>query len=325
MPDTALPLIYAAKKYMIPSLVQKCVEYLEDMLSSENVCSILEQSLLFDEDHLKQKCLRMIQTRSLYIFKSDSFLRVSLETLETILDCPSLSTNELEVFKACIRWAEFQCKERDLEPSPPNKRSILEDVIYKIHIPNIPLKDFSNHVTPTGILSVEESFDIFQYLAADDENKPDKMKFPTVARFPAKIDGPLRCNFRFDSKLDGLYKKHSIVMINIDRQVKRLEIGLSFLPQTAGCVGRIVIGQDNNTVTLPYDSQMDKVAADIDLYPGNFVIENYVTQMRFRVGLPKFAMLLTRIECCDGVKLSVVASDAFSVLPSVLNLTVDDD
>jgi hypothetical protein len=102
-------------------------------------------------------------------------------------------------------------------------------------------------------------------------------------------------------------------------------MGLAFLPQTAGCVGRVVIGQDNNTVTLPYDSQLEKVAADIDLYPGNFVIENYVTQMRFRVGLPKFAMLLTRVECCDGVNLSVVASDAFSVLPASLSLTVVDD
>jgi hypothetical protein len=218
-PDIALPLIYAAKKYMVPSLVEKCVKYLEDMLSSENVCGILEQSLLFDEDNLKQKCLKMIQTRSSHILKSDSFLKIQLETLETILDSPILSASELEVFRACLRWAERQCTEQDLELTPLNQRQALGDAIYKIHIPSIPLKDFSNYVTPSGILSTEESLDVFQFLAADEEHKPGSMKFPVEARSPGRVQGPLSCYFRFDSKLDGLYKKHSIVMVNIDRQV----------------------------------------------------------------------------------------------------------
>ncbi len=41
--DVVLPTLYAAKKYIIPALVDKCIQYLEHNLNPDNVCLIYEQ------------------------------------------------------------------------------------------------------------------------------------------------------------------------------------------------------------------------------------------------------------------------------------------
>ena len=49
--EVVLPTLYAAKKYMIPALVEKCILYLEHNLSPDNVCLIYEQVML---QHLRE-------------------------------------------------------------------------------------------------------------------------------------------------------------------------------------------------------------------------------------------------------------------------------
>lgn len=50
--ETVLPTLYVAKKYLVCHLVKKCVEYLENTLNAQNVCILLSQSRLFEEDEL---------------------------------------------------------------------------------------------------------------------------------------------------------------------------------------------------------------------------------------------------------------------------------
>ena len=55
--DNALPLMYAAKKYLLPGLADKCQEFLKNSLAVDNVCSIMDQSLALGETELKKRCL----------------------------------------------------------------------------------------------------------------------------------------------------------------------------------------------------------------------------------------------------------------------------
>ena len=55
-PDTVLATLYASKKYIVPSLAQACVDYLETSLSYKNACILLSQSRLFEENDLTQRC-----------------------------------------------------------------------------------------------------------------------------------------------------------------------------------------------------------------------------------------------------------------------------
>lgn len=51
--DQALGLCYVAQKYMLPFLVQQCIQYMKDNLSAPCTCAVLEFSKLIDDEHLK--------------------------------------------------------------------------------------------------------------------------------------------------------------------------------------------------------------------------------------------------------------------------------
>ena len=51
--DQAMGLCYAAKKYILPDLVSKCLRYVQHSLSPEYTCRVLEFIKLFDDEKLK--------------------------------------------------------------------------------------------------------------------------------------------------------------------------------------------------------------------------------------------------------------------------------
>jgi len=52
-----LPLMYAAKKYFLSGLVKECVQMLQKSIEVETVCTVLQESMKFAENTLKEKCL----------------------------------------------------------------------------------------------------------------------------------------------------------------------------------------------------------------------------------------------------------------------------
>ena len=59
--DSAFAVLYAAKKYLLTSLIKRCISYLESVLSPDNVCAYLENAFLFEDDYptLRQRCLQV--------------------------------------------------------------------------------------------------------------------------------------------------------------------------------------------------------------------------------------------------------------------------
>ncbi len=54
--DNAVFVLYLAKKYIVPSLAEKCTEFLEANLEAENVFIFLKQAVQFVEEELVRKC-----------------------------------------------------------------------------------------------------------------------------------------------------------------------------------------------------------------------------------------------------------------------------
>ena len=76
-PDLVLQLLYAAKKYPIQFLVKVCVKYLELDRSADNICTIFEQSYIFDEQDLQVKCMAYIRNHAADVLLSEDFLELS--------------------------------------------------------------------------------------------------------------------------------------------------------------------------------------------------------------------------------------------------------
>ena len=55
--SNVMGVLYLAKKYMVPSLADKCTEYLQNNLAPSNVFNILPTAEKFEEKELVDRCM----------------------------------------------------------------------------------------------------------------------------------------------------------------------------------------------------------------------------------------------------------------------------
>ena len=133
--DTALPKLYAAKKYTMPHLAGDCVEFLVTNVEASNGRLLLSHSRLFDETELKQRCLGVIDSQSAEVLQSESFTGIDYKTLKQILIRGTLCVDEAIVYAAACRWAEAECTRQGRDISPQQCREVLGDALYLLGFP----------------------------------------------------------------------------------------------------------------------------------------------------------------------------------------------
>ncbi|XP_038074219.1 BTB/POZ domain-containing protein 6-like [Patiria miniata] len=178
-PDNVLTTLYAAKKYIVPHLAQACVSFLERSLSARNACVLLSQSHLFEEPDLMQRCWEVIDAQAEVALASDSFLEVDHKTLESILMRETLNVKEIVLFQAVSRWADAECNRKGLHPNPENKRKVLSKALYLVRIPTMPVGEFANEAAQCGLLTLQETTDVFLHYMA---NTKPKLQFVSMPR-----------------------------------------------------------------------------------------------------------------------------------------------
>lgn len=183
-PDSVLLTLYAAKKYLVPHLARACVEYLETSITARNACVLLNQSRLFEEPDLMKQCWEVIDAQAELALSSEGFTEIDFSTLETILNRETLNAKEASIFSATLDWAKGECSRRNIEPTPENQRKILDKAIFLLRIPTMTIEEFANGPAQSGLLSLQETTDIFLYYTA--RNKPI-LSFPTKKRLGLKI------------------------------------------------------------------------------------------------------------------------------------------
>ncbi|CRK95436.1 CLUMA_CG008698, isoform A [Clunio marinus] len=164
--DNVLATLYVAKKYIVPHLCRACVNFLETSLTAKNACLLLSQSRLFEEPELMQRCWEVLDAQAEMAIKSEGFVDIDIKTFETILGRETLNCKEINLFEAALTWAHNACVKSDIEPTPQNKRQILGHALFLIRIPTMTLEQFANHVAQLGILTQQETIDIFLHFTA---------------------------------------------------------------------------------------------------------------------------------------------------------------
>lgn len=177
--DTVLAVLYAAKKYIVPHLARSCVRFLETSLSAKNACVLLSQSRLFEEPELMQRCWEVIDAQAEEALTSDGFADIDFDTLQTVLARETLNAQEKVIFESACRWAEAECVREDEEPTPENQRKVLGEALLLLRIPAMTLEEFANGAAQSGLLTLEETNEIFLYYTA--QKKPS-LNFPIVKR-----------------------------------------------------------------------------------------------------------------------------------------------
>ena len=156
-----VPLLYLAKKYMVGTLTEMCVNDLCRKINAENVFTILNNAICFDEQELQTACWHFIERHTSDVVSTESFNNITLGTLMTLLNRDKLDIPEVKLFQAVLKWSEVQCEQNNLTLTAENKRSVMGDAIYAIKYLSMTQKDFAQHVSKSGLFSDKELVSIY--------------------------------------------------------------------------------------------------------------------------------------------------------------------
>ena len=162
--SNVLGVLYLAKKYIVPSLTDKCTKFLEDHLHPSNVFNILPFVQKYEEKNLVDQCWKVIDKQTEEAVKSDGFATIERSLLEAVVVRDTLSIKEVNLFKAVNLWATNECERQDLTTDGEIKRRILgESVVKGLRLPVMKEDEFANVVLDSKILTLEEIVAFFKY------------------------------------------------------------------------------------------------------------------------------------------------------------------
>lgn len=181
---------------MLTQLSFSCMTFLEENLNLENVCAILDQSLLYDEAELTDKCLCFIGPNAQSIFNQESFLHLSPEAIARIAQNDYLYLDsETLLYNACICWAKERLRQSGQflqEPTDGDLRETLGSIIYRIRFPSMEAVEFAKVVGRHQVLSHEEKSALYFYILTHElptEKHPlefdQGMRVQICSRFPS--------------------------------------------------------------------------------------------------------------------------------------------
>ena len=162
--SNVMHILYLAKKYMLPSLADKCSAYLHENLEASNVFSILPHAKKFDDQDLENRCWEVIEKHTEEAVTSDEFFTLDRSLVESVVKKKVLKVKEAELFKAVDRWAAQEIERQGLSPDGETKRRIIgEELLNAIRFPLMSQKEFLAVVPDSNILTTKEIVDLMKH------------------------------------------------------------------------------------------------------------------------------------------------------------------
>ena len=155
--SNVMQVLYLAKKYLVPSLADKCTEYLRRHLEASNAFSILPQAQKFEDKDLEERCWSVIEWHTEEAVTSDDFVTLERSIVESVVKRERLNVKEVDLFKAVDRWANRAVEKQGLTPDSKVKRKVLgEEIVKAIRFPVMSHKEFASVVVDCDVLTKRE-------------------------------------------------------------------------------------------------------------------------------------------------------------------------
>ena len=219
--DNVMQMLYLAKKYMLPSLADKCTEFLRENVDASNVFHVLPSAQKYEEKDLVDHCWEVIDEQADEAVKSDGFVTIEKSVLETLVERDSLNVKEVELFKAVDCWATNECEKHGQAAAGPEKRRILgERIVKAIRFPVMEQEAFADVVLDCDILTEKELFELTKYFHS-------VLKFPVgfseVPRAGSHHNRRIISRFEFLDKCNGAwsYSDHTSdsIVFSVDKNI----------------------------------------------------------------------------------------------------------
>ena len=248
--SNVMGILYLAKKYILPSLTDKCIEYLRNNLDPSNVFSILPSAENYQEKTLVDQCWKLIDEQTEEVVKSDEFAKIERSLLEAVVMRGTLKIEEIELFKAVDLWATKQCEKQGLASDGVTKRRILgEEVIKGVRFPTMKQEDFTNAVLHSEVLRKEEIVSVVKYL-----NSASRIPvgFPDTKRSGFVADFQRCCRFSSLSRKVSQYHSNSWdgICFAVDKDIELRGVCLFGSKKNTYRVDLRIVNTMNDTVLV---------------------------------------------------------------------------
>lgn len=145
--------VHLADKYDMLKYVNTCTEFLESQLTKDTIIWGYQLALSSDNENLKEFCEMEIETHSKDVIKSDTFLRCDKAVVENILKFNSLHCREIDLFEACVEWAETCCARDGLDQNNvENVRKQLGEFLHSIRFASMTVEEI-------GMITTNERYE----------------------------------------------------------------------------------------------------------------------------------------------------------------------
>ena len=145
--DQACELSYAANKYVVSDLLEKCLHFMGKDLIPENVYRALKYANLYKDTTLKvlwniqlqnhqysfewtlflqEQSLNFIRRRTREFLSHPEFENITESTLVMLVKEDDLNISEIDLFEAVKRWGSKECARREIDVNGPNLRQVFE-------------------------------------------------------------------------------------------------------------------------------------------------------------------------------------------------------
>jgi len=178
--ESVMAVLYAAKKYDVQPLVDRCRLFLKEGLDVENVCEILEQAVTFSEEILVDECIAFSKKNAAKVFNTDGLLGVSQPVLRIVAEKGFVEIDPLQCYEISKKWALKHFKVDKVEDLDPEKvRNVLGDVLNRIQFSDMQLDTFIDNVVSENILTDSTKCSIIMTI----NEKLKSVKEITINRF----------------------------------------------------------------------------------------------------------------------------------------------
>ena len=203
--SNVMHVLYLAKKYMVPSLVDKCSEYLRDNLEAANVFSILPHAKKFGDKDLEDRCWAVIEKHTEEAVSSEEFVTLEKSLVESLVKREVLNVKEVELFKAVDRWATKEMDRQGITSDSEAKRRIIgEETLKAIRFPLMSEKELLSVVPDSNILTMKEVVELMKHFNGV---LTTPLQFSVIPRTKPLIQASLLAEVSHDEALSFLPRR----------------------------------------------------------------------------------------------------------------------
>lgn len=170
--EDALHARAAARKYLVPALVEGCTNYIKSWLKASNLCAYLDYYGTTQEPEMDTTAVNTVlsSSQSSTILTSEGFIKAQEYTLDFILG-KIRNVQEISVAEALMRWAQEQCVRSLGWEKPLQLKGLMRSFFPKLRFLAMTAEEFINGPASWGIMDAEECLCLLRNIAKNGSQK----------------------------------------------------------------------------------------------------------------------------------------------------------